>query len=106
MHADGKTTLLGEALFRARYRASLRAATPWPIDEPTAVVITDFPFISLRIDSGDRLALVIRSPHRVFQPNFQTGGAVSEETLEDAVPGVIRLVQDPDRPSYLDFPLG
>jgi predicted acyl esterase len=55
MHADGKTTLLGEALFRARHRTSLRAATPWPMD---------------------------------------------------AVPGVIRLVQDPDRPSYLDFPLG
>jgi hypothetical protein len=79
MHADGKTTLLGEALFRARHRTSPRAATPWPIDEPTVVEITDFPFISLRTDPGDRLALVIRSPHRVLQPNFQTGGAVSEE---------------------------
>lgn len=106
VHDDGKTTLLGEALFRARYHRSLRAATPWPAGVPTPVEISEFSFISQRTTPGDRLALVIRLPHRTFQPNFHTGGEVADETLADAVPGMIRIVQDPELPSYLAFPLG
>ena len=103
--ADGATVLLGKSVLRARYRASLRHPTPWPPDEPTPVEVS-FPFVSLRTRPGDRLAMVISSPYLLYQPNFQTGGAVSEETLKDAVQGVIRLIQDPARPSYLAFPLG
>jgi putative CocE/NonD family hydrolase len=102
---DGSTILLGERVLRARYRSSLRHAEPWPVDTPVSVEITHFPFISLRTSPGDRLAMMIRSPHRYYEPNFQTGGVIADETMGDAVPGVIRLVQDPDQPSYLAFPL-
>jgi uncharacterized protein len=102
---DGTTVLLGESVLRARYRSSLRHADPWPVDTPVPVEVTRFPFISLRTDPGDRLALVVRAPHRDYQPNFQTGGVVSEESIKDAVPGVIQLIQDPAQPSFVAFPL-
>lgn len=102
---DGSTVLLGESRFRARYRGSLRAPTAWPAGVPVSVDIAGFPFVSLRTEPGDRIALTIRPPHRGYQPNFQTGGTISEETLADAVPGVIRLIQDPAQPSYLTLPL-
>ncbi|WP_399084558.1 CocE/NonD family hydrolase [Streptomyces sp. BBFR2] len=97
--------LLSEAAWRARYRASLHRADPWPAGRTVEVVMRDFSFTSLRIDEGDRVALVLRAPHRRWQPNQQAGGVTADETAKDAVAGVVRLHQGPSRPSFLSLPV-
>jgi putative CocE/NonD family hydrolase len=83
---------LGRSVFRARYRDSLREASAWPAGQEVPVRFGDFPFVSRRIPAGDRLALVLRPPHREFQVNFQAGGVASDETIKDAVAGTIRVL--------------
>lgn len=96
---DDAVHWLGETMFRARYHESLRHVTPWPAGEEVAVELTGFPFISRRLQPGDRLALVVRAPHRRWQPNFQTGGPTAEDTAGDARSGVVRI-----HPSIVTFP--
>jgi uncharacterized protein len=89
--------LLGDTVVRARYRASLTHATPWPRGEQVRVDLTDFPFISLRTEPGDRLALVLRQPHRRFQTNYNTGGTTADDTAASAITGAITV----SHPSFL-----
>jgi uncharacterized protein len=92
--------LLTEAVFRARYRTSLTHPTAWPTETEVDVVITGFPFVSLRTTPGDRIGLVIRPPHRRFQTNFHSGKPSADERPEDARAGQIRLVRN-----HLTIPL-
>jgi predicted acyl esterase len=93
LHGDTSATLLAEALFRARYRSSLTRPTAWPTGTEVDVVITGFPFVSLRTAPGDRIGLVIRPPHLRFQTNFHSGEPVADERPEAARAGQIRLVR-------------
>ncbi|GGJ67760.1 CocE/NonD family hydrolase [Streptomyces brasiliensis] len=102
---DASPRLLGEAGLRARYRSSLRRPEPWPSGKPVRVDLGGFPFVSFRAEPGDRFALLIRPPHRRWQPNYQGGGMPADETVSDAVPGVVHIVQDPARPSYVTLPI-
>ncbi|MER5391552.1 CocE/NonD family hydrolase [Saccharopolyspora sp. NPDC002686] len=103
--SSGTPRLLGEAGLRARYHAGLHRPEPWPSGRPVPVALRDFPFISLRVGPGDRFALVIRAPHRRWQPNHQAGGPVADESAQDAVSGVVRLHQGPSHPSSLSLPI-
>ncbi|TDD95291.1 CocE/NonD family hydrolase [Actinomadura rubrisoli] len=105
VRADGTIPLLGETVFRARYRDTLTRSSPWPAGTNVPVTLTDFPFVSQRIEPGERVALIIRPPHRYYQTNFQAGGRAIDETARDAVPGTIRLVQNPDHVSYVEIPI-
>ncbi|MFI0899310.1 CocE/NonD family hydrolase [Streptomyces sp. NPDC020983] len=98
--AEGSPRLLAEAALRARHHAG----TPWPADHPVRVELRDFPFVSQRLEPGDRLALVLRAPHRRWQPNFQSGAPVSAETLADATAGEVHILQGPSHTSYLTLP--
>lgn len=83
---------LGEHPFRARH-----ATTP--------ITLPNFPFISLRTEPGDRIALLITPPGLNYAPNFHTGGSVVDELPSRAVAGTVRIHQSPDQPSYLRLPL-
>lgn len=97
---DDSVIQLGRSVLRARYRDSMVEASPWPAGQDVPVRFGDFYFVSRRIAAGDRLALVIRPPHREYQVNYQTGGPVSDETIKDAVAGTIRVVG-----GYLSLPV-
>jgi len=71
---------LGEMPLRARYRDSLREATPWPSTVDVPVTVPDLPSISLRTEPGDRLAVVVEQPDRRWQVNRQCGGSACDET--------------------------
>ena len=102
---DSTPRLLGETAVRARYHADLHRPEPWPPGRPVPVELKGFPFVSLRVDPGDRFALAIRPPHRRWQPNHQAGGPTADETSRDAVSGVVRLHQGPAHPSTLVLPI-
>ncbi|HEV3359617.1 MAG TPA: CocE/NonD family hydrolase [Pseudonocardiaceae bacterium] len=101
---DDTAIKLGEHPFRARYHASLTAPTPWPTI-PTSVILPDFPFISLRTEPGDRIALHIAAPGLNRAPNFQRGGSAVDELPGQAVAGTVRIEQSADQPSYLRLPV-
>lgn len=87
---------LGEMPLRARYRDSRREATPWPSGVDVSVTVPDLPFISLRTEPGDRLAVVVEQPDRRWQINQQAGGSACDEAAPDAVVGTVRLVAAPE----------
>ena len=96
----GTATTLGEHPFRARYHASLATPTPWPAT-PTPITLADFPFISLRTEPGDRIAVRIAPPGLNHAPNFQRGGSPVDELPSQAVPGTVRIHQA----GYLRLPI-
>jgi hypothetical protein len=116
---SGETaTKLGEHPFRARYHDNPTVPTPWPTtptnSTPTdqaatppqiPVTLPDFPFISLRTEPGDRIALLIVPPDLRFAPNFQLGGDPVDELPSQAKAGTVQIHQNPDYPSCLRLPL-
>ncbi|TCO62725.1 CocE/NonD family hydrolase [Actinocrispum wychmicini] len=96
LRGTGPAVLLGEVPFLARYRESLRRAEPWPSDVDVPVELAAFPFISLRTEPDDRIAVVVRQPHRLWQVNYQTGGDRADESPRDAVAGTVRVVGVPE----------
>lgn len=97
----GATVLLAETLLRARYHRGLATPSAWPAGTEVPVELT-LPFVSLRTDPGDRLALVLRAPHRRRHTNMQAGGIATDESAKDAVAGTVRLISGP---SHLSVPL-
>ncbi len=103
---DGSSVALAEDLLRARYRESLRRpklATPGEIHR---YELDGFYFFSRRITQGSRLRLVFKSPNSIYlQKNYNSGGAVSQESGKDARTAHVTLYHDAERPSYLEVPV-
>lgn len=87
IEASGWSILLGQDRIRMRYRDSLEAvrfATP---GATYRLVFDRFPFIARTLPPGSRLRVVIDAPDGAQdQRNFNSGKAVSEETVTDARP--------------------
>ena len=65
-----------------------------------------FFFISRRIAKGSRLRLVLRASNTIYlQKNYNGGGAVAEETAQDARVAHVALYHDAKHQSYLEIPV-
>ncbi len=104
--ADGKSIELTGASLRARYRDSLREATPVPSGQVLPYEFEHFQYFSRRIAKGSRLRLVIRSPNSIHtQKNYNSGGVVARETATDARTAHISLHHDATYPSRIVLPV-
>ena len=102
---DGSTVRLGEDVRRARFRNSQFKEE---LIKPGQVVQIPFEFnwLARRIPAGARLRLTIaplNSPN--YQKNFNTGGRMGYENIDDARIANIRVFHDAKRPSQLMLPL-
>ncbi len=105
VQADGTAVRLGEDIRRARFRAS-----PFKQEllKPGELVELPFEFnwTAWRIPKGARLRLSIaplNSPN--FQKNYNTGGRVGHEKLQDARVANIKIFHDAEHASRLEVPL-
>jgi uncharacterized protein len=105
IQADGSAIKLGEDIRRARFRNS---AFKEELLKPEQIVEIPFEFnwMARRIPAGARLRLTIaplNSPN--YQKNYNTGGRVGYEKLEDAHIAHIKVFHDAERKSRLTLPL-
>jgi uncharacterized protein len=102
---DGSTVRLGEDVRRARFRNSQFKEE---LIKPGQIVRIPFEFnwLARRIPAGARLRLTIaplNSPN--YQKNFNTGGRMGYEKIDDARIASIRVFHEAKRPSRLMLPL-
>ncbi len=102
---DGSSIKLGDDIRRARFRNSVFKAE---LLKPNEIVEIPFEFswMARRIPAGARLRLTIaplNSPN--YQKNYNTGGRIGYERIEDARIANIRIFHDAQRSSYLTLPL-
>jgi putative CocE/NonD family hydrolase len=105
VRADGSTVRLGEDIRRARFRNSQFKEE---LIKPGQVVQIPFEFFWLarRIPAGARLRLTVaplNSPN--YQKNYNTGGRIGYEKIDDARIANIKIFHDSKRPSQLILPL-
>jgi putative CocE/NonD family hydrolase len=104
---DGSSILLTNDLKRARYRESARKATTITTRKPLRYVFEGFTFTSRRIELGSRLRLVIAPVNSIYsQKNYNSGGEVSAESIQDARAVTVTLYHDRTHPSTLFVPMG
>jgi uncharacterized protein len=104
---DGTSIRLTADWLRARYRESLREENLVRSQAPLRYDFERFPFVSRLIPRGNRLRLVIGPLHSIYsQKNYNSGGIVSQESLQDARPVRVQLFHDDAHPSALYVPLG
>ena len=102
---DGSAVRLGEALRRARFRNSpfkQELLKPGQLVE----IPFDFNWTAWRIPQGARLRVSIaplNSPD--FQKNYNTGGRIGYEKIEDARIAHIKIYHDAEHASRLELPL-
>lgn len=102
---DGSAIKLGEDIRRARFRNSFFRNE---LLKPEQIVDIPFEFywMARRIPAGARLRLTIaplNSPN--YQKNYNTGGRIGYEKLEEARVANIRIFHDGERRSRLILPL-
>ncbi|HEX3913410.1 MAG TPA: CocE/NonD family hydrolase [Steroidobacteraceae bacterium] len=105
VRTDGSSVRLGEDIRRARFRDS---QFKQELIKPGQVVQIPFEFkwLARRIPAGARLRLTIaplNSPN--YQKNFNTGGRMGYEKIEDARIANIKIFHDAKRASRLSLPL-
>jgi len=104
--SSGQSLLLTQDAMRARYRASLKRPRPVAPGAIERYEFGSFFFISRRIAKGSRLRLVLRASNTIYlQKNYNGGGAVAEETAQDARVAHVALHHDEQHPSYLEIPV-
>jgi uncharacterized protein len=104
---NGRSILLTTDILRARYRESLRAATLVTTRKPLLYEFKRFTFVSRQLARGSRLRLVVAPLNSIYtEKNYNSGKAVSEETMADARAVTVSLVHDHAHPSTLYVPLG
>lgn len=102
---DGSAVKLGEDIRRARFRNSFFKQELLKPDEVVEIPF-DFYWMAQRIAAGARLRLTIaplNSP--AFQKNYNTGGRIGYEKLEDIRVAHIKVLHDPEHASQLILPL-
>jgi len=103
---DGSSVYLASDVLRARYRESLEKETLVPPGEVLRYDFTGFPWFARRLQKGSRLRLVIASINNPgLEKNYNSGGAVADETAKDARTAHIALWHDAQHPSALEIPL-
>jgi putative CocE/NonD family hydrolase len=104
--ADGGIVLLTSDVLRARYRESLREAHLVKPGDVNRYEFRGFNTFSRRLAKGSRLRLVLRSPNTIYlEKNYNSGGAVAEETAKDARTAHVTVYHDTEHPSCLEVPV-
>jgi putative CocE/NonD family hydrolase len=104
---DGTAIHLTGDTIRARYREGLREQKLISTGEPLCYEFERFTFISRMIRRGHCLRLVVGPINSIYsQKNYNSGGVVAEESMEQARPVTVKLFHDSSRPSALYVPLG
>jgi putative CocE/NonD family hydrolase len=105
--ANGGSVLLTADRLRARYRESLREPKLIETRKPLRYDFAHFAFVSQRIEKGSRLRLTIGPIDSIMaQKNYNSGGVVAEESMQDARPVTVTLYHDRAHPSALYVPIG
>ena len=105
VQADGSAVRLGEDIRRARFRNSPFHAQLLRPGE-LAQIPFEFNWAAWRLPAGAHLRVVIaplNSPK--YQKNYNTGGRIGYERVEDALIAHIRLLHDAQHASRLIVPL-
>jgi putative CocE/NonD family hydrolase len=107
IQADATSVLLTSDGLRARYREGLREEKLIRSTEPLEYHFDGFMFISRLIKKGNRLRVVFGPLNSIYwQKNYNSGGVVAEESMQDARTVNVKLFHDPSRPTVLHVPLG
>lgn len=107
MDAQNRSVLLSSDSMRARYRKDLRTESLISTGEPLQYEFRRFTFVSRLIKNGSRLRLVLGPINSMYsQKNYNSGGAVSHESMRDARCVTVRVFHDDARPSALYVPIG
>lgn len=102
---DGKSILLSQDRLRARYKDSLREAKLIKPGDINLYAFKSFFFVSRVLQKGSRLRLLFHSPNSIhLEKNYNSGGAVEEETAKDARTAEVTLYHDDQHPSCLEVP--
>ena len=102
---DGSSVKLGQDIRRARFRNGFFKSELLAPDQ-VAEIPFEFYWMARRIPAGARLRLTIaplNSPN--YQKNYNTGGRIGYERLEDARIAHIKIFHDALRKSRLTLPL-
>ena len=103
---DGTSIGLWSDVRRLRYRESLREAK---LVKPGEIVKCDFDpglFVGRKLMKGSRLRLVVTSVNSIFwQKNYNSGGAVADETAKDAKTCHVKIHHDAAHASAIYLPL-
>ena len=104
---NGRSILLTTDRIRARYRESLRVANLVTTGKALPYEFKRFMFVSRQLAAGSRLRLVVGPINSIYtQKNYNSGKAVSDESMADARPVTVTLLHDQTHPSTLYVPLG
>jgi hypothetical protein len=104
---DGSSLQLTSQFLRARNRGGLRTPALVETRAPLRYDFDQFAFTSQEVKQGSRLRLVIAPIDSIYlEKNYNSGGVVAEETLNDARPVTVTLYHDPRHPSTLFVPIG
>lgn len=102
---DGSSVKLGEDIRRARFRNGFFKSDLLPPGQ-VAEIPFEFYWMARRIPAGARLRLTIaplNSPN--YQKNYNTGGRIGYEKIEDARVAHIKVFHDAAHASRLELPL-
>lgn len=102
---DGRATYLTDGILRARYRHSL--AHPELLEPGEVYEVTlDLAVTSNVFLPGHRIRLEISSSSFPrYDRNTNTGGNINQESLEDAVIAINKILHGPEHPSRLILPV-
>ena len=104
---DGTSVALTSDQVRARYRESLTQAKPVQPGEINQYTFDTFTWMSRLVKKSSRLRVVINCPNSIFvEKNYNSGGAVENETAKDARTAHLTLYHDAQHPSALVLPIG
>lgn len=108
---DGSSIRLSTDAIRARYRNGLRVAELVSTDEPLLYHFNSFSFVSRLVRRGSRLRLQIAPLGRLIEApfteqNFNSGGVVAEETVEQSRPVTVTLFHGREHQTVLSVPIG
>lgn len=105
VHPDGRAIYLTDGILRARYRHSL--ADPELLQPEQVYELTlDLAVTSNVFLPGHQIRLEISSSNFPrYDRNTNTGGTINQESLEDAVIAVNKILHGPEHPSRLILPV-
>lgn len=104
---DGSSILLSDDVLRARYREGLRQAKLVQTSEPLRYEFERFRFVSRRLAPRSRLRLVFGPINSIYsQRNYNAGGVVAAESMQDARAVTVTVFHDAGHPSALYVPIG
>ncbi|MBL8265567.1 CocE/NonD family hydrolase, partial [Steroidobacter sp.] len=104
---DGSSIALSRDQMRARFREGLREQKLVTTRAPLRYDFDSFRFVSRQVLRGSRLRLVIEPVNSLSsEKNYNTGGVVAAESMQDAQPVTVTLFHDRAYPSALYVPLG